>query len=72
MNSRWLKLITKYVPTIDLIDLSAETFPFNSIKRQFAPEYSQHAYAAMLKQEYAIGDYLTNPSCSLDVTPFAR
>ena len=26
----------------------------------------------MLKQEYAIGDYLTNPSCSLDITPFAR
>ena len=72
MNQRWLNRITKFMPTVDLIDLSAETFPFNSIKRQFSPANSQLAYETMLHQEYAIGDYLTNPKCSLDITPFAR
>ena len=33
MNQRWLKKITKYTPTIDLSDLSYETYPFNSLKR---------------------------------------
>jgi len=72
MNRRWLKAITRYVPTVDLIDLSNETFPFNAVKRQFAPEYSQQAYTSMLQQEFSVGDYITNPICSLDVTVFAR
>ena len=33
MNRRWLRTITKYVPTVDLVDLSNETFPFNAVKR---------------------------------------
>ena len=65
MNKRWLKHIQKKVPTIDLVDISAEVYPFNSIKRQFAPEYSYAAYLSMLRQEYEIGNYLKNPSCSL-------
>ena len=72
MNKRWLKTMTRYVPRIDLIDLSNETDPFNSVKRQFAPEYSQHAYTAMLQQEFSVGDYMSNPRCSLDISIFAR
>ena len=34
MHKRWLKLLQKRVPTIDLVDLSAEIEPFNSHKRQ--------------------------------------
>ena len=29
MNKRWLKLMQKKIPTIDLIDLSTEVDPFN-------------------------------------------
>ena len=72
MNKRWLKVIQKKVPTIDLVDISAEVYPFNSYKRQFAPEYSYSAYQTMLKQEYAIGDYLSNPKCSLKMTDYTR
>lgn len=72
MNKRWLKVIQKQVPTIDLLDISAEVYPFNSQKRQFAPEYSHSAYIAMLKQEYAIGDYVTKKNCSLKMTDYTR
>ena len=72
MNKRWLKEIQRKIPTIDLVDISAEVFPFNSHKRQFAPEYSYPAYITMLRQEYAIGDYLSNPSCTLQISSFAR
>ena len=72
MNKRWLKLLQKKVPTIDLVDISAEALPFNSHKRQFAPEYSQSTYLSMLRQEYAIGDYLQNPKCTLKVTNYER
>lgn len=33
MVSRWIKLIKRRVPTIDLVDISAEVFPFNAEKR---------------------------------------
>ena len=72
MNKRWLKLIQSKVPTVDLVDISAEVFPYKSHKRQFAPEYSYSSYLTMLEQEYAIGDYLSNPNCSLNISVFAR
>ena len=72
MNKRWLKIIQRRIPTIDLVDISAEVFPYNSHKRQFAPEYSYPAYITMLRQEYGIGDYLSNPSCTLKISSFAR
>ena len=55
-----------------MVDISAEVYPFNSYKRQFAPEYSYAAYLTMRKQEYAIGDYLSNPDCSLKMTDYTR
>ena len=72
MNKRWLKIIKRKVPAVDLVDISAEIFPYNSDKRQFAPEYSNSVYTTMLEQEYAIGDYLSNPNCSLNISTFAR
>ena len=33
MNMRWLKLIQRNVPTVDLVDVSLEVYPFNSHKR---------------------------------------
>ena len=33
MNVRWLKLIKMKVPTVDLVDISAEVFPYVSYKR---------------------------------------
>ena len=72
MNKRWVRLIQRKVPTIDLVDVSAEVYPFNSHKRQFAPEYSHCAYLSMLRDEYQIGDYLRNPKCKLEMTPYTR
>ena len=72
MNKRWLKVIQRKVPTIDLVDISAEVFPFRASKRQFAPEYSHSSYITMLKTEYAIGDYIANPNLSLKVKAYGR
>ena len=72
MNKRWLKLLQKKTPTIDLVDISAEVEPFNSHKRQFAPEYSHSAYRSMLKTEYSIGDYLQSQACTLQMTNYTR
>ena len=58
MHKRWLKLLQKRVPTIDLVDLSAEIEPFNSHKRQFAPEYSHCAYKSLIKEEQSVGNYV--------------
>ena len=33
MTKRWLKVIQRRTPTIDLVDISAEVFPFNPQKR---------------------------------------
>jgi hypothetical protein len=46
------------LPAIDLIDLSNEKDPYGGVKVQFAPEFSQSAYRQMLRQEFAIGDYI--------------
>lgn len=40
----------------------------NAHKRQFAPEYSNTTYLAMINKEYAIGNYLSAPNCSLDMS----
>ena len=72
MIKRWLKKITQYTPSVDLRDLSYETYPFKSVKRQFAPEYTQFAYISMLKQEFATGDYISLPQTTLDINPFMR
>ena len=69
---RWLKLVQKSIPTVDLVDISDEVNPFYSQKRQFSPEYSFKAYCSMLQSECAIGNYLERPSCSLQMTNHAR
>ena len=51
MNKRWQKLIKWGVPKIDLVDIFSE---------QFAPEYSQSIYVNMLRQEFAIRDYISD------------
>lgn len=41
-------------------------------KRQFAPEFSQCSYEAMLAEEYAIGDYIHIKNSSVHVSEEAR
>ena len=60
MLQRWGKTIKSQIPMVDLADLAQEVDPENQVKRQFAAEYSQSSYNAMLKQEVAIGDYALN------------
>ena len=72
MNDRWLNILKNRLPTIDLIDISDEIHPFNAQKRQFAPEHSQTSYITMLKQEFAIGDYMEDPSDTLKITHYGR
>lgn len=72
MIKRWIKIIRRRVPTVDLVDISAEVFPVNSKKRQFAPEYSYTTYSTFLSKEEAIGDYTLDPNCSGLVTAYAR
>lgn len=69
MNVRWLQMVQHEIPTMDFDDLNVYDHP--EIKpRQFAPEFSQQAYSAMLAKDLIIGDYisgpfpLTLPSCS--------
>ena len=54
MHRRVSTEIRHTIPSIDLNDISK--------KRQFAPEYSQNAYNSMLRDEYAIGNYLNAES----------
>ena len=49
MPTKEEKEIQRKVPTIDLVDISAEVFPFKVQKRQFAPEYSYSSYISMLR-----------------------
>ena len=58
MTQRWRKIVESTLPAIDLIDLSDEKDPYGGMKVQFAPEYSQNSYQEMLRQEFAIGDYI--------------
>ena len=44
MTRRWQANIEKVIPAIDLVDIAAEGNPFESRKRQFAPEFSQSSY----------------------------
>jgi len=43
-----------------------------AVKRQFAPEFSQDAYKAMLKQEFHIGDYTAHPNAPQELSEEAR
>ena len=72
MIKRWIKIIRRRVPTVDLVDISAEVFPINSKKRQFAPEYSYTTYATMLSKEEPVGDYTADPNCTPAVSAYAR
>lgn len=58
MFRRWKQIVEKTLPAIDLIDLSNEKDLYGGVKVQFAPEFSQSAYRQMLRQEFAIGDYI--------------
>jgi len=72
MVRRWKQNMEQTLPAFDLIDLAAEHDPYYSAKRQFAPEYSQMAYFAMLEKEFAIGDYLEWTHGELNVSSQAR
>lgn len=48
MQKRWLRILKNRIPKLDLADIFCEKLPFNTKKRQFAPEYSQIFYEAML------------------------
>ena len=60
MIRRWVKIIQKNLPTTDLIDISDEVKPERPKSRQFAAQYSQSAYSAMLEQDVEVGDYISN------------
>lgn len=72
MTRRWKQLVEKTLPAIDLIDLSNEKDPYGGVKVQFAPEYSQNSYKEMLKQEFAIGDYIGFNKSDAGVSELAR
>ena len=72
MIKRWIKIIKGRVPTVDLVDISAEVLPVNNHKRQFAPEYSQLAYEQCLIDQEAIGDYTAVPRCPSQLNDYAR
>ena len=60
MMQRWHRLLETMLPPHDLHDASAEQVQTSFFqKRQFAPEFSDSSYQAMLEKEYAIGDYLS-------------
>ena len=72
MMRRWQQKVEGTLPTIDIIDISAEGNPHQESKRQFAPEYSQSSYMTMLQEEYAIGDYINLKNSTVKVTEEAR
>ena len=58
MQFRWLKQLQQsFIPDIDLEDINA-VLDDPREGRQFAPEYSQHAYKQMLAKDYILGDYI--------------
>lgn len=63
MVRRWNQITRVCIPPIDLVDLQAEQRS-SSLKRQFAPEFSQSSYLTMMGTEFAIGDYITNGATS--------
>ena len=58
MVKRWIKHISKKVPTVDLIDFSNEVRPEHMVRQQTAPVYSQSAYMSQLDQDIEVGDYI--------------
>ena len=72
MIRRWRQIIERSLPAIDLIDLAAEHNYFYSSKRQFAPEYSQSGYLAVMRNELAIGDYIDFEQGQMRVSDQAR
>ena len=72
MLRRWKDIVEKTLPAIDLIDLSNEKEPIFSEKVQFAPEFSQSSYCEMLRQEFAIGDYICFNQVNKGVSEVAR
>ena len=72
MTRRWQMQIERMLPAIDLQDISQEGNPYNEQLRQFAPEYSQSSYETMLKEEFAIGDYIRLKNSTIKVTEEAR
>ena len=58
MNRRWTKDLYDNLPTADQAAISR-----GSSSLQHAPEYSQSAYEAMLRQEIKIGNYFAMPNC---------
>ena len=59
MYARWLKIVRKTVPSVDLADILEETSQDYVSKRQFAPLYSQNAYMTILDQDRIYSDYTT-------------
>ena len=70
MNERWKKTWKERMLQCDKVDLMTILESKGPTeKRQFAAEWSQSSYMKMLRDEYAITDYLSKPSQSLGVTP---
>lgn len=59
MRYRWLQLLEQTIPDVDMHDVNV-VLENPRAARQFAAEYSQSSYTAMLAQDYAIGDYIAS------------
>ena len=59
MYARWLNIVRKTVPSVDLADILEETSQDYVSKRQFASLYSQNAYTTILDQDRIYSDYTT-------------
>lgn len=67
MNQRFTQHLEQVkIPSVDLEDVLLERN--QDQKRQFAPEFSQDAYKAMLSKEFAIGDYTTYPNAPSELS----
>lgn len=73
MINRWMGVLKSKLPQFDLEDEKiARQSTCEANRRQTAPEYSQHAYLSMLKDERAVGNYFELPRNSLRITPQDR
>ena len=71
MERRWERKVESALPALDLHDLTAQRNPRN-LNRQFAPEFSQASYETLLRQDYAIGDYINLQASPLGTTEETR
>jgi len=64
MERRVSSILRQHLLPVDLEDMATN--------RQIAPEYANRIYQTILKDEYAIGNYLESEDCSLKISTEQR